>query len=83
MKLFVTRKSSSSVNSSDTETLDHYFRISNIPAIKQYFDLYPEKVNCKEQRVINNSAWLDSFVSSYHVRQHRNHKILIRNRGSS
>ena len=54
MKLFVTRKSSSSVNSSDTETLDHYFRISNIPAIKQYFDLYPEKVNSKEQRVINN-----------------------------
>lgn len=55
MKLVLSNKSAnSSVYSSDTETLDHYFRVSNLPAIKQLFEANPEKINHKEPRVIKN-----------------------------
>ncbi|OMJ70043.1 hypothetical protein SteCoe_32081 [Stentor coeruleus] len=51
MKLVLASKSpNSSVYSSETETLDHYFRVSNLPAIKQLFEANPEKLNHKEPR---------------------------------
>jgi hypothetical protein len=55
MKLVLANKSpNSSVYSSDTDTLDHYFRVSNLTAIKQLFEANPEKLNRKEPKVINN-----------------------------
>ncbi|OMJ66554.1 hypothetical protein SteCoe_36562 [Stentor coeruleus] len=52
MKLVLSNKSAnSSVYSSDTETLDHYFRVSNLQAIKQLFEANPEKINHKEPRL--------------------------------
>lgn len=49
MKLVLPSYSSSLNN--ETETIDHYFRVNNILAIHQYFELYPGKVDTKEVRV--------------------------------
>ena len=51
MKLFVNSFSpSSSIIGSETETLDHFFRVSNLSALQRLFDQNPEKVNLKEPK---------------------------------
>lgn len=45
---------SSSIYSNESEVIDHYFRVSNVSALKVMFEANPEKMNEKEAKVLNN-----------------------------
>lgn len=43
---------SSSMYSNDSEVIDHYFRVSNVSALKIMFEANPQKMNEKEAKVM-------------------------------
>ena len=60
----------SSIGGSDTGTLDRFFRVSNIDAIKCVFEHNLEKINEKEPKVIIYLVRMNSFISCCYIWKH-------------
>jgi ankyrin repeat protein len=65
MKISLSRFSpSSSIYNSDPDSLDHYFRTSNLAALKLIFDSTPSTLNQKESKVLKKQlGWTPLFRS--------------------